>query len=83
MYRQKILDLTVLELPGTETSTEKNIQHLGNREFNPVLCDKLEGQDGVRGGRERICVYLQLTHALAWQKPPQHCKAIILQLKCF
>ena len=45
---------------------------------------------GVRrwgGGRigqrikERIHVYLQLIHMVVWQKPTQHCKAIIFQLK--
>ena len=50
-----------------------------------VLCVNLEGWDGVGGGREvqgeKTCVYLWLIHADAWQKPTQHCKAIILQLK--
>ena len=35
------------------------------------------------GGRlrmERIYVYLGLIHVVVWQKPTQHCKAIILQL---
>ena len=30
---------------------------------------------------EGIYVYLWLTHIVVWQKPTQHCKAIILQLK--
>ena len=74
MYSQKIRDLPVLEPPGTETCTEKNIQYLRNREFNPVLCDNLEGWDGVRGGREGIYVYLELIHFFVQQKPIQHCK---------
>ena len=40
---------------------------------------------GVRWGRgfkrERTFVYQCLLHADVWQKPTQHCKAIILQLK--
>ena len=54
------------------------------RELNPVLCDNLEGWNGVVGGRfkrEETCVYLWLIHVAIWQKPIQHCKAIILQLK--
>ena len=43
------------------------------------------GWDGVVGGREaqeegHIYTY-DLTHDDIWQKPTQHCKAIILQLK--
>ena len=50
-----------------------------------MLCDNLEGWDGVRGGgrfkMERTCVYLWLIHVHVWQKPTQYCKATILQLK--
>ena len=35
------------------------------------------GEGGSRG-RE---LYLQLIHAIVWQKPTEHCKVIILQLK--
>ena len=35
-------------------------------------------EGGLRG---RECVYLWLIPVDAWQKPTQHCKAIILQLK--
>jgi len=50
-----------------------------------VLCDDLEGWDGgwgwERGSRgKRIYVYLWRIHVV-WQKPTQHCKGIILQLK--
>ena len=48
-------------------------------------CDNLEGWDGGGGGggskREGTYVYLWLIHVDAWQKPTQHCKAIILHLK--
>ena len=40
-----------------------------------MLCDNLKCVWG-----EGTNVYLWLTHAV-WQKPTQHCKAIILQLK--
>jgi len=46
-----------------------------------VLCDNLEGWDGVGSGRQETYVYLWLIHVVVWQKPTQHCKAIILQLK--
>ena len=34
-----------------------------------------------RTGEEGTYVYLWLIHVDVWQKPTQHCKAIILQLK--
>ena len=51
-----------------------------------MLCDDLEeeGGEGAVGGRvkrEEIYVYLWLIYVVVWQKPIQHCKAIILQLK--
>ena len=49
-----------------------------------MLCDDLEGWDGVVGGRlkkEGICVYIELIHIVLQQKLAQHCKAIILQFK--
>ena len=48
-----------------------------------MLCDDLEGWDGEAGreAQEGICVYLWLIHVVLWQKPTQHYKAIILQLK--
>ena len=50
-----------------------------------MLCDKLDGWDGVGGEREvqeggDICI-LWLIHGDVRQKPTQHCKAIILQLE--
>ena len=50
-----------------------------------VLCDNLEGWDGVGGEgrfeREGTYVYLWLIHVDVWQNPTQHCKVVILQLK--
>ena len=48
-----------------------------------MLCNDLEGWDGGgwREAQEGICVYLWLIHVVLWQKPTQHYKAIILQLK--
>ena len=50
-----------------------------------MLCDNLEGWDGMGGGKGvqdggNICVSMAI-HIDVWQKPTQHCKAIILQLK--
>ena len=53
----------------------------------PVLWDNPEGWDGEgygRGGRVedgRTHVHLWLIRVDVWQKPPQYCKVIILQLK--
>ena len=49
---------------------------------NPVLCDSLEGWDGVEGGREDqeggdIGIPMVI-HVDVGQKATQHCKAIIL-----
>ena len=50
-----------------------------------VLCDNLEGWDGVGDGRgfkrEGTYGYLWLFNVDVWQKPSQYCKVIILQLK--
>ena len=50
-----------------------------------MLCDSPEGWDGVGSEREvpegESYACLWLTHVDVWQKPTQHCKAIILQLK--
>ena len=50
-----------------------------------MLCDDREGWDrlGVRGRfkRKGTYVYLQTTHVLVWQKPTQHYKAIVSNLK--
>ena len=50
-----------------------------------MLCDNPEVWDVVRGwgegSRGRRHEYLRLLHVTVWQKPTQHCKAIILQLK--
>ena len=51
-----------------------------------MLCDNLEGWDAVgemagKFKREGTYVYLWLIHVDVLQKPAQHCKAIILQLK--
>ena len=58
-----------------------NWKLLYNRELNLVLCDNLEdwgGEVGLRFKRQGIYAYLWLIHADVWQKPTQHCKAIIL-----
>ena len=50
-----------------------------------MLCDSLEVWElvgvGRRFKRKGIYVYLWLIHIVVRQKPAQHCKAIILQLK--
>ena len=49
-----------------------------------VHWDNPEGWDGEGGGRGLgwgTHVHLRLIHVNAWQKPPQYCKVINLQLK--
>ena len=50
-----------------------------------VHWDNPEGWGGEGGGRKvqegGTHVYLRLIHVDVWQKPPQYCKEIILQLK--
>ena len=49
-----------------------------------MFCDDLEEWDGVGGGRltrKGIYVYIRPIHGVTQQKPAQHCKASILQIK--
>ena len=52
---------------------------------NPVQWDKPEGWEGEGGGRKvqdgGTHVHPWLIHISVWQKPPQYCKVISLQLK--
>ena len=49
-----------------------------------MVCNNLEGWGvGGRFKRKGPYVYLWLIHIVVWQKPTQHYKAIILQLKVF
>ena len=49
------------------------------------VCNNLEGQEGVGGGRkvkrEGMHIYLWLTHTVVWQRPTLYYEAIFLQLK--
>ena len=51
----------------------------------PVLWDNPEGWGGEGGWRDvqdgETHVHQWLIHVDVWQKPPQYCKVIILQLK--
>ena len=66
------------------------------RELKLVLCENLEGWDGVGGGKEvqevarslqegcksmQVHAYLWLIHVNVWLKPKQYFKVIILWLK--
>ena len=50
-----------------------------------VQWDNPEGWDGEEGGRDvwngETHVHPWLIHVNVWQKPPQYCKVISLQLK--
>jgi len=41
----------------------------------------IELEVGGRLTRAGIYVYLQLIHIVVWQKPTQHCEAVMLQFK--
>ena len=51
-----------------------------------MLCDNLEGWDGVGDRRKDqeggAYIYPWLSHVDVWQKPRRYCKAIILQNVC-
>ena len=50
--------------------------------LNLVLCDNIEGWDGVGHGREvQEGGDIGILVIVVWQKPTQHCKAIILPVK--
>ena len=57
-----------------------NARSVSYREPSQMLCDDLEGWDGEGGSRGRLYTY-RLIHVVEWQKPIQHYKEIILQLK--
>ena len=46
-----------------------------------MLCDDPRGDLGREAREGGDIVYLRLIHVVVWQKPTEHCKAIILQLK--
>lgn len=60
-----------------------NLSQSKSETHSLVLCDNLEGLDGV-GGRfmwEGTYVYLWLTHIVTRQNATQRSQAVILQLK--
>jgi len=71
--------VTICELETRASSVHK----AGHSER--VLWDSPEGWGAEGGGRgvqdEGTLVYPWLIHVDVWQKPPQYCKVIILQLK--
>ena len=48
-------------------------------------CSVIEGQHGEGDGfrKEGTCVYLWLIRVDVWQRPTQHCRAIVLQYLYF
>ena len=60
---------------------------MAHRELSLVLCDNLEEWDGGGVGegrrfkRKGTYVYVRLIHVVVWQKPTEHCKSIIHELK--
>ena len=58
----------------------------GKTHYSIVISLQLKKKKSIQGReakREGIYVYLRLIHIVVLQKPMQHCKAIILQLKRF
>ena len=69
-----------LTLPHVKWRASGNLLYDGGSS-NPVLCDNLQGWDGMGGKFKREGTYVWLIHADVWQKPTQYCKTIVLQLK--
>ena len=71
-------------LPYVNEMTRASLMHEAGHS-KPMLWDNLEGWDGDGGGRKvqdgGTHVHLWLIYVDVWQKPPQYCKVIILQLK--
>ena len=71
------------KIPVVSASEEVMGFAIWHSELHPALCDEREGWNGVGGGGR---LRKEGTHVSLWpidirQKPTQHCKAIILQLK--
>jgi len=75
-------ETTVMPWQAKNIRNADKHQKLGEPSKTSFLSDNLEGWDGVGGGgrfkRERTRVYLGPIHVDVWQKPTQHCEAIIL-----
>ena len=71
-------------LPYVKQMTSASFMHEAGHP-KPVLWDNAEGWGGKGGGRQAqdggTHVYQWLIHVDVWQKSPQYCKVIILQLK--
>ena len=72
-------------LPYVKQMTSANLMHEAGHS-KPVLWDNPEGWSSGGGRRRRIQdggthVHPWLIHVNVWQKPPQYCKVISLQLK--
>ena len=55
----------------------KLIYNTGNPAWHSVMAQVGGGREAQKGG------WIWLIRVVVWQKPTQHCKAIILQLKSF
>ena len=67
-----------------QIASEKLLDKPGSSARRSVMTQRsrmVGGEVGGRFKREEIYVYLWLIHVVVRQKPIQHCKAIILQLK--
>ena len=73
-----------VRIPGTGEPGE--LPSLGSHRVGHDWSDLAAGMGWVGGGegrfrREEMYVYLWLIYGAVWQKPMQHCKETILQLK--
>ena len=71
-------------LPHVKKAANKNVLYdSGSSNWGSVKTYRVEvGREvGGRFKRGGTYAYLQLIHVDVWQKPTQHCNAIILQLK--
>ena len=77
--------IKIYTLPFVKQIANGNLLYsAGNRAWCPLTVQtggKGQQEMGGKFKREGICVYLWLIHVYVRQKPTQHCKAGILQLK--
>ena len=68
---------------GPQLSNPKKLNSSNKSVILATQCSVTAQRGGVGVGgklkKERTCVYLELIHIVVWQKPTEHCKAVILQ----
>ena len=76
----QILRASLKHFPRCKIANGKFLYNTG-AQSDALWQPKGIGWEGGRFNREGTCGHLRLIHGDVWQKPTQHCKATILQIK--